>query len=145
MARYYQGFFKPSNPDKYKGDPTNIVYRSSWELKMMDWLDTHPSVLNWASEEVSIVYNDPTTNRLRRYFPDFVVKLKDDKGKKKILIIEIKPLAQTQPSKATNKRRYMKENFEYAKNVAKWQAAKTFCEERNWEFQVLTEKSLGIK
>ncbi|NDB85179.1 MAG: head completion protein, partial [Alphaproteobacteria bacterium] len=28
----YKGKFNPKNPNKYKGDPTNIIYRSRWEL-----------------------------------------------------------------------------------------------------------------
>jgi len=32
--KYTQGFFKPKYPEKYKGDPTNIVYRSGYELKI---------------------------------------------------------------------------------------------------------------
>ena len=30
----YKGYFKPKNPKKYKGDPTNIIYRSLWEKKL---------------------------------------------------------------------------------------------------------------
>ena len=37
------------------------------------------------------------------------------------------------------------EVYEYAKNQAKWEAAKEFCEDRKWEFKVLTENELGIK
>ena len=29
-----KGRYKPINPSKYKGNPTNIIYRSSWELKL---------------------------------------------------------------------------------------------------------------
>jgi hypothetical protein len=38
----------------------------------------------------------------------------------------------------------MYEALEYAKNQAKWKAAKDFCADRKWEFQVMTEKELGI-
>ena len=34
---------------------------------------------------------------------------------------------------------------EYAKNQAKWKAATEYCEDRLWEFKVMTEKELGIK
>jgi uncharacterized membrane protein len=40
---------------------------------------------------------------------------------------------------------YIYEVAEYAKNQAKWSAAKEFCEDRRWEFKIFTEKELGIK
>ena len=78
----YQGKFKPKNPSKYKGDPTNIVYRSSWELKLMMYLDTHPNVLKWGSEEIVIPYESPVDGRMHRYFPDFFVEQINTEGKK---------------------------------------------------------------
>jgi hypothetical protein len=39
---------------------------------------------------------------------------------------------------------YIYEVVEYAKNQAKWKAAQEFCEDRMWEFKVLTEDELGI-
>ena len=53
----YQGLFKPKNPQKYVGDPNKIVYRSSWECKVMSWLDKTPEILTWASEELIVPYN----------------------------------------------------------------------------------------
>jgi len=70
----YSGLFKPKNPQKYVGDPTNIVYRSSWECKVMSWLDRNPSIISWASEELIIPYKSPVDNRFHRYFPDFYIK-----------------------------------------------------------------------
>ena len=49
--KYKQGFYYPKNPNKYVGDVDNIVYRSSWELRVFKWMDDNPSVLEWASEE----------------------------------------------------------------------------------------------
>ena len=68
-----KGYFKPQNPQKYKGDPTNIVYRSGWELKLMLYLDKHEEVISWASEEVIIPYRSPIDNRIHRYYPDCIV------------------------------------------------------------------------
>ena len=59
-----QGKFRPKNPEKYKGDPTNIIYRSSWELTVFKYLDTNSSILKWASEEIFIPYRHPLTNRI---------------------------------------------------------------------------------
>ena len=66
MTRNYkQGLFSPRNPKKYMGDPTNIVYRSGWEKRVMDWADGNSNVLRWSSEEVVIPYkSDRKSTRL---------------------------------------------------------------------------------
>ena len=40
----------------------------------MNYCDLNENILEWASEEFWIPYLDPTTNRVRRYFPDFFIK-----------------------------------------------------------------------
>ena len=54
--RPYQGIFKPLNPQKYKGNVNNIIYRSSWEKRFMIYCDKNRSVLEWGSEEIAISY-----------------------------------------------------------------------------------------
>ena len=73
----YKGKFTPQNPSKYIGDNTNIIYRSMWERRCMKYFDVNPSVIGWASEEVVIPYYDSATRKVRRYFPDFLIKIKD--------------------------------------------------------------------
>ena len=143
----YKGKYYPSFPRKYKGDPTNIIYRSLWERKFMVYCDKNQNILEWASEEIAIPYRSPIDNRVHRYFPDFYMKVKEFNGKIKRYVIEVKPAKQTKPP-AKPKRQtkgYIREAYEYAKNQAKWQAAKDFCDDRQWEFKVVTEKELGIK
>ena len=72
----YSGRFKPKNPQKYAGDPSNIIYRSSWECRVMDWLDKNDDILSWGSEEIAIPYISPADGRSHRYYPDFIVKFK---------------------------------------------------------------------
>ena len=72
----YKGKFTPQNPSKYIGDSTNIIYRSMWERRCMKYFDINPSVIGWASEEVVIPYYDSMTKKVRRYFPDFLIKVK---------------------------------------------------------------------
>lgn len=142
----YKGKFRPSNYQKYKGDPTNIIYRSLWELKFMNWCDKNENILEWGSEEFWIPYVSPIDNRVHRYFPDFYLKVKEQNGSIKKYVIEVKPLKQTiepQPSKRKTKK-YLYEAMEYAKNQAKWKAAREFCEDRRYEFKIITEKELGI-
>ena len=145
----YKGFFKPSNPQKYKGNPANIIYRSRWELLVMDRFDKDPNVLWWGSEETIVPYRSPIDGRLHRYFVDFTVKFKTTDGKTKTALIEVKPLAQTKPpviqeSKKKTKK-YISEVMTWGVNEAKWKAAKEYCEDRGMDFIILTEKELGIK
>lgn len=143
----YSGVFKPRNPKKYKGDPSNIIYRSLWECKFMSYLDAHPDVMEWASEEFSIPYLSPIDNRVHRYFPDFWVKKRDRNGLIETIVVEIKPKSQTAPPKVKTKptKAYINEVKRWGINSSKWKYAKQFCEERKWKFQILTEDELGIK
>ena len=143
----YKGKYYPSFPRKYKGDPTNIIFRSLWERKFMVYCDKNANVLEWNSEEISIPYRSPLDNRVHRYFPDFYMKVKESNGIIKNYIVEVKPLKQTTPPKKPKKqtRGYIREAYEYARNQAKWKVAKEFCKDRRWEFKVITEKELGIK
>lgn len=147
MGRFIQGIFKPKNPQKYAGDPTNIVYRSSWELKLMMWLDSHPDVISYASEEKPIKYISPVDNRWHRYFPDFIVKMRNKDGGTETLMIEVKPSKQTVPPKKKKvvTKAYLNEVMTWGVNSAKWEAAEEYCKERGWKFIKMTEKELGIK
>lgn len=143
----YKGFFKPKNPAKYRGDPSKIIYRSSWELKLMAYLDNHQDVLSWASEEFFIPYRSPVDNKIHRYFPDFkVTKMLPNKTIETV-VIEVKPRSQSVPptlQKRTTKK-YLREVMTWGINEAKWKAAKEYCDDRKWKFMVMTEKELGIK
>ena len=142
----YKGKFKPRNTNKYKGNPTNIIYRSLWELKLMRYLDEHPDVVSWSSEEIAIPYKSPIDGRYHRYFPDFKITKKDKEGLTSTLLIEVKPLNQTKPPEVTKKitKKYINEVATWGINQAKWKAAADFCEDRNWKFSIMTEKELGI-
>jgi len=143
----YKGRFSPRYPEKYKGNPTNIVYRSSWELRFMGYLDKNPNVLQWASEELFVPYKSPLDGKWHRYFPDFIVRMRDREGKTVVKMIEIKPRSQSVPPEVRKDgqritKKYLREVATYGINNAKWEAAKEFCADRNWEFVVLTEKDV---
>jgi hypothetical protein len=112
----------------------------------MSWLDRNPSIISWASEELIIPYKSPVDNRVHRYFPDFVVKVKSRDGKTKTMILEVKPKKQTLPPEPRKRmtKQYVNEVVTYGVNQAKWEAANEFCLDRGWEFRVLTENDLGI-
>lgn len=143
----YKGKYSPKNPQKYRGDATNIVYRSTWECRVMNWLDNAESVLEWGSEEFSISYMSPVDGKPHRYFPDFYVKSRKADGTVEVQILEIKPHKQTvEPQKKSRvTKQYINEVVTYGVNQAKWKAANEFCLDRGWKFKVLTEYDLGIK
>jgi hypothetical protein len=142
----YSGRFNPKNPQKYVGDFKNIIYRSTWECKVMDWLDKNPDVISWASEELIIPYISPVDGRCHRYFPDFIIKVLTKDGGLKTILIEVKPKKQTkepEPQKRKTKR-YITEVMTWGVNCSKWKAAKEYCADRGWTFQLITEDDLGL-
>ena len=142
----YRGKYYPSFPRKYKGDPTNIIYRSLWERKFMVYCDKNTKILEWGSEEIALPYISPHDSCVHRYFPDFYIKVQENTGKIKRYLIEVKPLKQTTKPKRPKRQTkgYIREAFEYARNQAKWKAAREYCADRMWEFKVITEKELDI-
>ena len=140
----YKGYFKPRNPGKYKGDPTNIIYRSGLELRLMKFLDEQDNIVKWGSEELAIPYKSPIDGRYHRYFPDFYVKKKITDGTKREQLIEEKPSDQCKPPRKQNKvtKRYLTEVKNWGINSAKWKAAEEYCKDRRWTFIIITEKDL---
>lgn len=146
-SKYNQGKYRPQNPQKYGGDPTNIIYRSSYELKFMQYCDLTESVNSWKSEEFFIPYLSPIDNKVHRYFPDFFVKYKDKEGKLRTLVVEIKPqkdLKMPEPNPKRKTKSWVYSVKTWAVNQAKWKAAREWCADRNYEFKILSEKELGI-
>ena len=140
----YKGWFTPRNPQKYKGDATNIVYRSSWELRVMKYLDDNPAVVWWASEELFIPYKSPIDQKVHRYFPDFIARIRQASGETTV-VMEVKPFKQTQkPIQKRRTQKFLQEAATYAINQEKWRAADLFCKEHGWQFKIITEKELGL-
>ena len=142
----YSGRFTPTNPQKYIGDHRNIIYRSSWECRVMDWLDRNDSVISWASEELVVPYVSPVDGKWHRYFPDFLVKIQNKDGKQRTLMLEVKPKYQTQPPKPQKRvtKKFINEVTTWGVNEAKWKSANEYCMDRGWEFRVITEDHLGL-
>jgi len=142
----YKGKYKPSYPKKYRGDPTNVIYRSLWERKFMVYCDKNENILEWSSEEIALPYKSPLDNRIHRYFPDFYIKVKEGNKIQKYLV-EIKPKRQVSEPKVPKRKTkgYIYEVKEYVKNQAKWKSAQEFCEDRQWKFKIMTEDDLGIR
>lgn len=113
----------------------------------MRYLDQHQSVLEWGSEELIIPYRSPIDGRVHRYFTDFIVKQINSNGIKEVVVIEVKPKAQTKPPEKKSRvtKRYINEVKTWGVNQAKWQAAEDFCKDRGWKFQIMHEDHLGVK
>lgn len=155
-----KGRFKPQNPEKYKGDPTDIIYRSNWELTCMMKFDMNPNVLEWSSERVKVPYRSKIDDlieqrrgyngpkRIHTYYVDFFVKVKTKSGNIKRLLIEVKPKKDTkEPKKEDFKgrnadRRYRNAIVTWEINKAKWKAAKEYAEDRGMSFEVFTEEHI---
>ncbi|NDB57765.1 head completion protein [bacterium] len=143
----YSGKYLPTNCKKYKGNPTQIYYRSLWELKFMKWCDDNNNILEWGSEEIVVPYRSPIDGKYHRYFVDFYVKVKTRTGDIKKYLIEIKPKKQTiEPAVQKRKTaKYINEVTTYVVNQAKWEAAREWCADRRLEFLILTEDHLNVK
>lgn len=143
----YSGKFRPKNPSKYKGNPTNIIFRSLWEYSLMNEFDLNSSILKWSSEEVVIPYESPIDGKYHRYFMDFWTKKKDGTE----TIIEVKPMSQSLPPNIKKKftpkgrvsKRFITEAKTWAVNLAKWKAADKYAKKKGWKFIVLTEKGVS--
>jgi len=144
---FHKRKFVPVFAEKYTGDPSNIIMRSSWETQFANWCDKNPKVLKWSSEETIIPYRCPTDNKVHRYYVDFKIQVASTGDTLKTYLVEVKPAQQCQPPvyPGRNTKRYLTESYTYIKNQAKWAAAKQYCLDRKWEFKIITEYELGLK
>ena len=147
MGESIKSRYTPIYPSKYQGNAKYIICRSSWERKFCQWCDMNNNIISWASEEFSIPYVSPKDNRVHKYYPDYLIKVKEKDDRIKTYVVEVKPYKQTRPPKTPKRKTksYLTECVTYAVNQAKWKAAKEFCEDHRIEFKVVTEKELGIR
>ena len=103
-------------------------YRSGWELKVMVYLDENPEVEAWSYEKTVIEYvSNVRSKKIRKYYPDFLVKYKDGRSE----LIEVKP----------------KRKLEQLTVKKKMTAAMLWCSERGMSYRIMTEvqlKELGL-
>ena len=121
---HFKGRYRPRNPQKYDGNLSSIIYRSSWERLFMMYCDKQPNILKWSSEELSLPYE--FEGKRRSYYPDFLIDMVDSGGSTVRRLIEIKP----------------KYQMGWKQNKAKWESAREYCRVAGMEFRVLTEGQL---
>tara|TARA_R110000868_G_scaffold22642_3_gene92788 strand:- start:25719 stop:26156 length:438 start_codon:yes stop_codon:yes gene_type:complete len=137
--KWSQGTFVPKHPEKLIGKQ-NVRFRSSWEHTVMNFLDNHPSVIQWASESIAINYINPLTGKRSQYIPDFLIVYQDAQGKKRHEVVEVKPRSQTLMEHAKSRH----DKAAQIINLAKWAAAMTFCKQNGMAFRILTEDSIYV-
>lgn len=165
-GKTHQGKYFPRNKEKYIGDLSLIVYRSSWEYSFCKWCDHTPSVLRWSSEPIKVPYLDPAFNleecrklgidpnnpknwKLRNYYTDFWVEMSMPDGNIERWFIEIKPSGKLKqpvpPSQGAPlklEKRFVNEAKEYITNKAKFEALEKWAVSKRAKFYVFTEKEL---
>lgn len=135
----YSGKYRVKNKDKYKGDSSNVVYRSLWEKHAFKWCDDNSDIKYWSSEEVVIPYLYEVDKKYHRYFMDLKIVFKSGRT----VLVEIKPEKETKPPTGQRRtKRYISEGLTYVKNQNKWKAASEYAKDQGWEFQIWTEKEL---
>lgn len=145
-GEYLRGTYEVQNKEKYCGEKPP-VYRSSYEKRLFYWADMNQNVLHWCSECIVIPYKYSVDGKVHRYYTDMYAEIQTKDGIKKF-IVEIKPIAQTQPPKKPANRskkrteRYLYEQQRYVKNIDKWKAAEQYCKKKGYEFKIVTEKDL---
>jgi hypothetical protein len=83
-TRRRRGYHRGLHVSPFAGE---CKFRSSWEEKYMQLLDTDPNVSTWSYEKLIIEYvSNQRTGKVRKYYPDFLIEMKD--GTK--LVVEIK-------------------------------------------------------
>ena len=147
-SRFRQGYYTLINSDKYIGDPTKIIYRSSWEYRFCKYCDTTPEILKWSSEPVAIPYISPLDNKQHNYFVDFYMRLQKPDEEIEYLV-EIKPSKSLKPPMMKEGLVTMKRLNEYNEaaktwlvNRAKFKAAEEFARINGKNFIIVTEEFL---
>lgn len=152
-SKFSQSIYEVTNHGKYMG-ATNPFYRSSWEYRMMYYLDHNKNVLKWNSENIVIPYKW-VDGKIHRYYTDFYVEVKNREGGIDKLVIEVKPKDQCPgsdkipkpPRKKTAKamKNYQDKLIALKRNELKWESAKEYCKKRGYTFTVITEDDLFVK
>lgn len=158
-GKFQQGYYNPRNHNKYLGDLTKIIFRSSWEYKYMVYCDLSEHVVQWSSETIRVPYISPVDGKKHIYNVDFLTRVKIGDVVTTYLV-EVKPSAQytdltklnenkSKPiSKKPSKKRLeteIREQKTIAVNNAKFNYAKKYADDRGWVFKVITEEDLGIE
>jgi hypothetical protein len=162
-TKYHGGNYMPKNRDKVVklNNEGGVYYRSSWEKKIMTWLDHKDEIIRWGAECLKIPYQmthfDNGDMRIKEhcYYPDFYYEMKMNDIDIKRVVVEVKPMKEYKmvldlnegklnvPDKSLKKLK----NFEYDlkmayKNKNKWETMIKWCDKKGYDFIIITEEHL---
>ena len=149
-GKFRQGYYKLENPEKYTGDPTEIIYRSTYEYKFCRYCDLTEEIVNWSSEPFSVKYYDPVNRKEREYHLDFFIRVAKN-GTMTNYLVEVKPKDKLTPpvmeSRQTLKalQQYNQDMEEFIINKAKKEAAEKYAHAMGYKYIIITEDFLFNK
>ena len=140
------GYYHVVNKNKLKNEKKVLFYRSGLEKKFMKNCDFSSSTIEWDYENIVIPYQklyNIGTKKINHYIIDFWIK-KIINGKIKEFLVEIKPYAFLSPPPYQKRvtKKYLELIENHSTNKSKWKAASSFCDDKGWEFAIVTEKDL---
>jgi hypothetical protein len=161
-SKYNGGNYIPINRDKVikLNDSGGVYYRSSWEKKIMTWLDLKSDIVRWGSECFAIPYqlthfnNGDVNLKSHTYYPDFYYEMQIPDGSIKRTVVEVKPMKEYKMVQDLNEGRLViptnlrrMKNFEYdlkmaQKNSEKWKTVIKWCNKKGFDFIIITEEHL---
>lgn len=162
-SKYHGGNYIPKNISKVVKLNTQggVYYRSSWEKKIMHWLDYKKEIIKWGAECMRIPYqmthfeNGDMKIKEHSYFPDFYYEMRNKDGVLKQVVVEVKPMKDYKMVQALNEGRLevpesgikKLKNFEYdlkqaQRNREKWNSMIKWCDKKGFEFIIITEEHL---
>lgn len=149
--------FKCKFPEKYHKSAKAPMWKSLWEAKVFQALDVNPYVIEWGYEPFPIYYHNPIYMNYTVYWPDIYAHIKMDNGAEHRILSEIKPakycVMPKKPNAPTGQdpkkwERYRKalirhksDSRDYMVNMAKWNAAQTWCQKHGFRWVILNEKN----
>lgn len=131
--KYHQGYLNPNKYKKCKIKNEPIIFRSSLEMKFIQYVENQSSITGWVSESLAIPYYSRLKKGMANYYPDFIIENADGHQ----TIVEVKPYAQTKKPRPQDSV-WLKE--QWIKNCDKWKACMNFAKEHNMKFILVTER-----
>jgi len=162
-SNYNQGNYIPKFKEKVLklNSLGGVFFRSSWEKKIMTWLDHNDKISIWGAECLKIPYQmthfDKGDTKIKEhsYYPDFYYEMKINETLTKKVVVEVKPQKEYNMVLALNEGRLeipenrgkKLKNFEYDlkmayKNKQKWDTMISWCQKKGFEFIIITEDHL---
>lgn len=138
-----QGYFHPHNLSKYVGNANNIIFRSHWEFKFLEFCDKNDNIIKYSSEAVKVPYINPFDHKVHQYYIDIFIEMRCSDGKTAKWLLEIKPDKYTKmpnpPKKRTKK---SLQAYEYHRrmtliNIEKFKSAKYWAEQMGARFGII--------